>query len=91
MTREDAIEVLENLKVCKQAHTLFNIEKEAVDMAIEAMKEQRPHGEWTYTTHYARRFRVCSVCKVEKEDDHASGWNYCQYCGASMKKEGEEE
>lgn len=40
MTREEAIELLENLKVCKQAHTLFNIEKEAVDMAIEALKEK---------------------------------------------------
>ena len=40
MTREEAIELLENLKVCRQAHLLFNIEKEAVDMAIEALKGQ---------------------------------------------------
>ena len=40
MTREEAIELLENLKVCKQAHILFNIEKEAVDMAITALKEE---------------------------------------------------
>ena len=39
MTTEEAIELLENLKVCRQAHLLFNIEKEAVDMAIEALKE----------------------------------------------------
>ena len=50
---------------------------------------ERPHGEWTYTTHHSRRYRVCPLCGVEKEDDHATGWNFCQYCGARMQKEGE--
>lgn len=43
-----------------------------------------PKGKWEYTTHYARRYRVCPLCKAEKEDDHATGWNFCQYCGARM-------
>ena len=45
----------------------------------------RPKGKWEYTTHYARRYRVCPICKAEKEDDHAAGWNFCQHCGARME------
>lgn len=47
--------------------------------------EERPKGKWEYTTHYSRRYRVCPICKAEKEDDHATGWNFCQYCGARME------
>ena len=39
MTNEEAIELLENLKVCRQAHLLFNVEKEAVDMAVNALRK----------------------------------------------------
>lgn len=45
----------------------------------------RSHGRWEYTTHYCRRYRVCSNCRCEKEDDRAAGWNFCQYCGADMR------
>ena len=41
-------------------------------------------GHWEYVTHYSRRYRVCSECHVEKEDDRSRGWNFCQYCGAKM-------
>lgn len=54
-------------------------------------EEERPHGEWEYVTHYARRFRVCSVCKAEKEDDRATGWNFCQNCGSDNRKRSEAE
>lgn len=113
MTREEAIELLENLKVCRQAHTLFNIEKEAVDMAIEALQEneslartvneasellrkKRPHGEWIDLSDGWQEgtFR-CSSCQMEfvllegtPEDNE---YNFCPNCGASMKKEGDEE
>lgn len=53
--------------------------------------EPRLRGEWEYVTHHARRFRVCSVCKAEKEDDRATGWNFCQYCGSDNRKSGETE
>ena len=51
--------------------------------------KERPHGKWEYVTHYGRRFRVCSVCKAEKEDDMATGWNFCQYCGSDNRKMGD--
>ena len=93
MTREEAIELLENLKVCRQAHTLFNIEKEAVDMAIEALKEQRPHGEWIehrqfYSVGCFYSEYECSNC----HDDvwQKTEWHFCPNCGADMR-EGEVE
>lgn len=46
---------------------------------------ERPQGEWQYTTHHARRYRICSFCKSEKEDDRSEGWFYCWHCGAKMK------
>lgn len=47
--------------------------------------EIRPHGEWQYTTHHARRYRICPFCKCEKEDDRSAGWFYCWHCGADMR------
>ena len=45
MTREEAIQILvrilENLKLYHDDNEVYN----ALDMAIEALKEQRPHGE----------------------------------------------
>lgn len=56
---------------------------------LNTIKEGTPYkektGHWDYVTHYCRRYRVCSECHVEKEDDRATGWNYCQYCGARME------
>lgn len=46
---------------------------------------QKPKmGRWEYTTHYARRYRVCTECKCEREDDLSTGWNFCPNCGAKM-------
>lgn len=46
---------------------------------------ERPTGHWEYVTHYCRRYRVCSECHAEKEDDRARGWNFCFNCGADMR------
>lgn len=46
---------------------------------------ERPQGEWKFTTHYARRYRVCPFCSAEKLDDSSEDWNYCWHCGADMK------
>jgi len=57
--------------------------REFIELALKALQEQRT-GHWEYTTHYGKRYRVCSECRVEKEDDRATGWNYCLNCGAKM-------
>lgn len=67
--------------------------REALDKAIEALKE-RPHGEWidtdvTYedTGDVERR---CSNCKHGDRQSPSAVVPYCWYCGASMRKEGDE-
>lgn len=59
---------------------------DSYDEAIRKAKANiRPQGEWQYTTHHARRYRICPFCKSEKEDDRSDGWFYCWHCGAKMK------
>lgn len=58
--------------------------------ALPPVTPQPKVGEWNYVTHYARRYRVCSECNAEKEDDRATGWNFCPNCGARMNGGGEE-
>lgn len=85
MTREEAIELLENLKVCKQAHTLFNLEEEAVDMAIEAL-ELRPYGEWIPINEEYKNFGLsgyrCSKCNWGELNNTR---RFCSNCGADMR------
>lgn len=51
----------------------------------EEMVDIRPKGKWEYTTHYGRRYRICPVCGMEREDDRSAGWYYCPNCGARME------
>jgi hypothetical protein len=92
MTREEAINQLGWLK-CK---TNKERHLEALDMAIEALKNERPKGhwvkkwsgngwneDWDYT---------CSVCGKEYRKAssilyHAS---YCPNCGADMRGESDD-
>ena len=59
-------------------------------LSEEKDMNERPKGEWKFTTHYARRYRVCPFCKAEKEDDRSAGWYYCWNCGAEILKENKE-
>lgn len=92
MTREEAILILQmwwnwhngKMPVYPVPTEKFN---EALDMAIEALKEQRPHGEWTKLTIYES---TCSCCKnVIDRQMFVELPNFCPNCGADMRKEGE--
>ena len=102
MTREEAIAILDNKDtVIENPNYLFTEIGEAWDMAIEALKEERPHGEWKYEPKlrlvdetddgaiYETEMKCfCSVCGADfgfQKVDDA----FCKYCGASMVKEGE--
>lgn len=50
-------------------------------------EERKKKGKWEYTTHHARRYRVCSCCHAEREDDRSTGWNFCPACGARMESD----
>lgn len=45
-----------------------------------------PDDEWVFTTHYARRYRVCPICRAAKEDDRSTDWFFCWRCGAKLGK-----
>ena len=48
---------------------------------------KRKRGGWLYASHYGERYRICSVCFVERLDDFPTGMNYCPNCGADMRGE----
>lgn len=96
MDREKAIEVLqrmaddktEELHICDDEGGsvcgLILEEQNAILAGIEALKEQRPHGEWRDYSNDG--YVECPFC------DHATNCNdnikelhYCFYCGAAMR------
>ena len=77
MEKTEAIKILSNIG----DWTIFHKEKEAFDMAIEALKDQRPHGEWLYhliTTE-------CPFCNRRYRREDLPDENFCPNCGADMR------
>lgn len=75
MTNDDAIEILKNIQGYIE-ETLF-LDRCAIDMAIEALKEKRPHGRWV--DNHNGTF-TCTECGVK----HSKS-NYCPNCGSDMQ------
>lgn len=89
MNREEAIEQFKYaIDLIKQDGKDYLDERDIpmLKMGIEALENQKT-GHWKSTTHYARPYRVCSVCGCERINDHSTGWNYCPNCGAKMEGE----
>lgn len=100
MTREEAKnticifheQILKDLWLTRDARNGLG---EALDMAIEALKEQRPQGEWidtgTIWTETDNGFEAwetsykCSECGNLVREKKP----FCDECGADMRKEGE--
>lgn len=82
MTREEAIEAIKN----NYPDRKYSILREALGMAIEALKAEPKHGEWEYDGEYTR----CSNCGVVL-DTYMQGvfYTYCPNCGAKMDKSGD--
>ena len=94
ISREEAIECIRAIHV-----QMFNSGNskwtEACDMAIEALKEQRPQGEWidtgTIWTETDNGFEAwetsykCSECGNLVREKKP----FCDECGADMRKEGD--
>lgn len=58
MTNEEALAIFEdNDTVIENPNYLFTEIGEAWDKAIEALKEQRPHGEWDYLKEHITEMR----------------------------------
>ena len=89
MSPEKAIAII---KMGEQARWRSGVtieeEKEAFVMAIEALKGQRPHGEWVLDKEFSFVLNIyeCSKCRF----NGSKRWHFCPNCGADMRKEGGE-
>ena len=85
MTREEAINAITQFI----ENYAYGNDLIGLNMAIETLKKERPHGEWIIRrdkrgTHI---YSVCSKCNVPYLDNDFP--NFCPNCGADMRKEGE--
>ena len=87
MTRQEAII---NLKLSQ--NRIGGMKKEewvALQMAIEALEQERPKGEWIFNPTDAIDLMFakpkCSECGFESSD----GGNFCPNCGADMRGDDE--
>lgn len=88
ISRENVIDEIEFYEINPQHFSVSNLLDDI--RKLPSVTPQPKMGKWKYVTHYGRRYRVCSECNCEKEDDRATGWNYCPYCGTRMNGGGEE-
>lgn len=95
VTREEAITIIDNLHLigCGRNQHEYDLKiNVALDMAIEALKADRPQGEWIRTSNDwidgtcgARYYPIhCSRCNYSTYDDNAT--NFCPNCGADMRR-----
>lgn len=92
MTREEAIEWIENIKE-KYIHggdeAFDDARRKALDMAIEALQaEPVKHGKWEVIKRgqigYSASDFKCSVCGTPNRCYSLT--NHCAHCGAKMDK-----
>lgn len=87
MTNEQAIRWLNGLKV----NEILSATKEALDMAMKALEEERPKGEWIKNEGRDLRdcFYTCSKCGRNINvicGETLADYPFC-HCGANMRGE----
>ena len=90
MTREEVTERLQNIIDRYEGEDEWQTltdrrDYECIKMAIEALKEERPHGKWTRLDEYESVWR-CSAC----DEVSCCKADFCPNCGADMRKGGDE-
>lgn len=86
MTREEAIQVLEEISATLKSWSGFSEYPQAIDMAIEALSaEAEQGGTWRDSFGFAH----CSICGkgVPRAIGKQTPFNFCPYCGARMRNE----
>ena len=86
MTNREALEVIERLGVDSRGYPNL---KEALEMAIEALKDVRPKGHWIVkhietVPNYLEEWFYCSECG---EGQLYGMPHFCPHCGADMRDE----
>ena len=88
MTREEA-DILRDLWRFSVSEKYTEKEiRDALDKAIKALKQERPHGEWIYHKEWEFDGECafeCSKCGMGVDVDY----NFCPNCGADMRKGGD--
>lgn len=84
MTREEAIYLLKN--TAWLAPSLEPID-EAIDMAIEALENERSKGHWIKIS--PANIYECSVCHRNVMTQDIDAYQFCHHCGADMRGESE--
>lgn len=93
MTNKEAIEILESIKEINEVDPAMidNNDCIALDMAIEALKNERPHGKWTeHQDCFDDTYYTCSHCGEDwttiEGNPTDNLMNYCPMCGADMRE-----
>ena len=78
MTREEAI----NLLGCIYTEVSTEEDREAIDKAIEALKEPK-HGEWVLDKEFSFVLNIyeCSKCRF----NGSKRWHFCPNCGSDNR------
>ena len=91
MTREEAIELIYDIQT-DAVYSILTEEKEALDMAISALSENK--GEWIESKERSGHW-YCSVCGGIHTDPETGKWReifdykypFCPNCGSDMRGE----
>ena len=78
MTNEEAIKQLKGYVRMSVSH--FPKDLEALDMAINALKEAKT-GQWI---EYQKHF-TCNHCESQIAKEYFSNFDFCPWCGANMR------
>ena len=90
MTREEAIrhirDILAENNSIKPSMVVFELEKEALYMAIKALEQQptRPTARWLRQTDTYHDYYECENCGMGVGLDDVR--NFCPNCGAKMEE-----
>lgn len=85
MTREEAIEILEEVKNFDDSmYQFIPAYNEALDMAIKALEQEPKTGHWVKKSQYGNDY--CSECDYELLMRGKP--KYCPNCGTKMESEG---
>ena len=94
MTKEEAIEIVKSAFSAWESEFRvpnddWSEEHEALDMAIEALKADRPRGEWIDTEFL--KLKECSSCHCRWGMYDVEDFDFCPNCGAKMDRGGDAE